>query len=90
MAPFRVVITRISSAREVRAKYLVTLTTEKTEGGRATFMPISDDTALHDTKTSLGISEPQQERVQSLLNEGRDQVLNLDIPGQIDVEFGWA
>jgi hypothetical protein len=53
-------------------------------------MPISDDTALHDTKTSLGISEPQQERVQSLLNEGRDQVLNLDIPGQIDVEFGWA
>ena len=90
MAPFRVVITRISSAREVRAKYLVTLTTEKTEGERATFMPICDDTALCDTMASLGISESQQERIQSLLNEGRDQVFNVDIPDQIAAEFGWV
>jgi hypothetical protein len=90
MIAFRVVITRILPAHEARAKYVVTLSTEEVEGERSTFMPVSDDTALHNTMAKLGISEPQQRRIRSLLNEGHDHVFNVDIPNQIAAEFGWA
>jgi hypothetical protein len=90
MAPFRVVITRILPARETGAKYIMALSTEETEGERATFMPVSDDTALRNTMAKLGISELQQKHIQSLLNEGHDQVLNVDISDQIAAEFGWT
>jgi len=90
MTAFRVVITRVSPAREARAKYVVALSTDKIEGERATFIPVSDDTGLHNTMARLGISEPQQELIQSLLNEGHDSVLNVEIPDQIAAQFGWA
>jgi hypothetical protein len=90
MTAFRVAITRIWPPREGRAKYLVTLSTEVIERQWATMMPVSDDTALHNTMAKLGISEPQQGRIQSLLNEGHDQVLNVEIPEQIAADFGWA
>jgi hypothetical protein len=69
---------------------VVTLSTENIEGLRATFTPVSGDTVLHNTMAELGISEPQQERIQSQLNRGYDEVLNLDIPDKIAAEFGWA
>jgi hypothetical protein len=52
--------------------------------------PVSDDTVLYNTMAKLGISEPQQERIQSQLNRRYDEVLNVDIPDKIAAEFGWA
>jgi len=49
-----------------------------------------DDIMLHNTMAKLGITRPEQERIQSLLNEGHDHVLNVDIPDQIASEFGWV
>ena len=45
---------------------------------------------LHNTMAKLGITRPEQERIQSLWNEGHDHVLNVDIPDQIASEFGWV
>jgi hypothetical protein len=72
MTAFRVAITRVLLPREGRAKYLVTLCTDVGERQWATMMPVSDDTARHNTMTRLGITEPQPGPIQSLLNEGHD------------------
>ena len=89
MADFQVTFTQLSSKPEIKAKYLIALHRESAQLERTVITPFSNDTGFFETLAKLGISEPQQQRILSVLHQGKTETLTIDTPEDVVQLFGW-
>jgi hypothetical protein len=86
---FQVTFTQLSSKPEIKAKYLIALHRESAQLERTVITPFSNDTGFFETLAKLGISEPQQQRILSVLHQGKTETVTLDVSGDVDQLLGW-
>jgi hypothetical protein len=89
VAEFRVSITKLSSLAEVKAKYLMKIYRASAQSSRAVFTPFSSDAVLLGAMAKLGISEPEQQRILSVLHQEKTETLTVDISEDMAQLFGW-
>jgi hypothetical protein len=90
---FQVSLTRVcstgASPAKYAAKYLMRLQQECGQLDRTVFVPFSDDAALFEALAKLGTLEPEQQRILSVLHQGKAETVTLDMSGDVVQLFGW-
>jgi hypothetical protein len=89
VAEFQVTFTQLSGKTETKAKYLITLHRKSAQLERTVITPFSNDTGFFEALVKLGISEPQQQRILSVLHQGKTETLTVDAPEDVVQLFGW-
>ena len=89
MVEFQVTFTQLSSKSEIKAKYLIALHRESAQLDRTLITPFSNDAGFFEALAKLGISEPQQQRILSVLHQGKTETLTVDAPEDVVQLFGW-
>jgi glycerol dehydrogenase-like iron-containing ADH family enzyme len=89
VADFQVTFTQLSGKTETKAKYLITLHRKSSQLERTVITPFSNDTGFFEALAKLGISEPQQQRILSVLHQGKTETLTVDAPEDVVQLFGW-
>jgi hypothetical protein len=89
VADFQVTFTQLSGKTETKAKYLITLHRKSAQLERTVITPFSNDTGFFEALVKLGISEPQQQRILSVLHQGKTETLTVDAPEDVVQLFGW-
>ena len=87
MVEFEVSLTRVCGASA--AKYLMRLNQESGQLDRTVFLPFSDDAALFEALAKLGILEPEQQGIFSVLHQGETETTTLAMSGDVVQLFGW-
>ena len=90
MAEFQVTFTQLSSKPETKAKYLIALHRKSAQCDRTVIKPFSDDAGFFEALAKLGLSEPQQQRILSVLHQGRTETLTVDASEEVTQLFGWS
>lgn len=90
MTAFNVGLTRLIYSTGDRVKYAMLLHPGCDQLGVAARRDFGSDEELCEALEQLGLPEPQQERILSVLHTVTEETVPVDISEEVAREFGWA
>lgn len=90
MTAFNVGLTRLNTSTDSRLKYAMLLHPGCGEAGVAARRDFGSDEELCEALKQLGVPEPQQKRILSVLRTEIEETVPVDVSEEVAQEFGWA